>query len=206
MVASVSARRQYCSRIFFASDADEMQSYCLFDTAIGSCGIAWSAQGLTRLQLPELDRSATEKRLRATAANHRSHDPPPAVAQVIADIRRYLAGERVDFSTVAIDLSGVDLFRCSVYQAARSGGWGRTSTYGELARQAGHPGAAREVGQAMARNPIVIIIPCHRILAAGNRLGGFSAYQGTFAKERLLALEGTSTGQLPLMSPARRLG
>jgi methylated-DNA-[protein]-cysteine S-methyltransferase len=183
-----------------------MQSYCLFDTTMGPCGIAWSAQGLTRLQLAERERSATEKRLRARAANLRPDEPPPAVAQVITDIQRYLAGERIDFSPVAIDLSGVDSFRRSIYEAARSVGWGTTSTYGELARQAGYPGAARDVGQAMGRNPVAIIIPCHRIVAAGNKLGGFSAYQGTFAKERLLALEGTGTGQLPLMSPARRRG
>jgi methylated-DNA-[protein]-cysteine S-methyltransferase len=176
-----------------------MQHYCLFDTVIGPCGITWSAQGLTRLQLPEFDRGATEKRLRARAANLRPGDPSPRDAQVIADIQRYLAGERVDFSPVAIDLSGVDLFRQSVYQAARSIGWGRTSTYGELARRTGHPDAAREVGQALGRNPVAIIIPCHRIVAAGNKLGGFSAYQGTFAKERLLALEGSGTALLPLM-------
>lgn len=176
-----------------------MQRYCLFDTVIGPCGIAWSAQGLTRLQLPERDRSATEKRLRARTANLQPGDPPPAVAQVIADIQRYLAGDRIDFSPVAIDLSGIDLFRRSVYEAARSVGWGQTSTYGELARQAGHPDAAREVGQAIGRNPVAIIIPCHRIVAAGNKLGGFSAYQGTFAKERLLALEGSGTALLPLM-------
>jgi methylated-DNA-[protein]-cysteine S-methyltransferase len=175
-----------------------MQHYCLFDTAIGFCATAWSADGVSRFQLPERDRGATERRLQRRTANVQAGDPPPMVAQLIADIQRYLAGERVDFSAVVIDLSGVDTFRRSIYEAARSIGWGRTSTYGELARQAGYPGAAQDVGQAMARNPIAIIIPCHRILAAGNKLGGFSAYQGTFAKERLLALEGSTTAMLPL--------
>ena len=176
-----------------------MQSYCLIDTTIGVCGIAWNDQGLTRLRLPERDRSVTEKRLRARTASPQRDDPPPAVAQVVADIQRYLAGERIDFSPVAIDLSGVDSFRRNIYEAARSVGWGTTSTYGELARQAGYPGAAQDVGRAMGRNPVAIIIPCHRIVAAGNKLGGFSAYQGTFAKERLLALEGNATALLPLI-------
>jgi methylated-DNA-[protein]-cysteine S-methyltransferase len=176
-----------------------MQSYCLFDTVIGPFGIAWSAQGLTRLQLPERDRGTTEKRLRARTASLQPDAPPPAVAHVIADIQRYLAGERIDFSPVVIDLSDIDLFRRSVYEAARAVGWGRTATYGELARQVGHPDAARDVGHAMGRNPVAVIIPCHRIVAAGSKLGGFSAYQGTFAKERLLALEGNATALLPLM-------
>jgi methylated-DNA-[protein]-cysteine S-methyltransferase len=176
-----------------------MQSYCLFDTVIGPFGIAWSAEGVTRLRLPERDRGTTEKRLRARTASLQPDDPPPAVAQVIADIQRYLAGERIDFSAVAIDLSDIDLFRRSIYEAARAVGWGQTATYGELARQVGHPDAARDVGQAMGRNPVAVIIPCHRIIAAGNKLGGFSAYQGTFAKERLLALEGNATALLPLM-------
>jgi methylated-DNA-[protein]-cysteine S-methyltransferase len=176
-----------------------MQSFCLFDTVIGSFGIAWSAQGLTRLRLPERDRGTTEKRLRARTASLQPDDPPAAVAQVIADIQRYVAGERIDFSHVALDLSDIDLFRRSIYEAARAVGWGRTATYGELARQVGHPDAARDVGQAMGRNPVAVIIPCHRIVAAGNKLGGFSAYQGTFAKERLLALEGNATALLPLM-------
>jgi methylated-DNA-[protein]-cysteine S-methyltransferase len=183
-----------------------MQHYCLFDTGIGFCATAWSPLGVTRFQLPEVDRNATEKRLRAKTANLRPSDPSSTVVEMIADMRRYFAGERIDFSSVTIDLSGIEPFRRSVYQAARSVGWGRTSTYGELAAEAGYPGTAQDVGQAMARNPIAIIIPCHRILAAGNKLGGFSAYRGTFAKERLLALEGTSTPQLPLMPPAQQPG
>jgi methylated-DNA-[protein]-cysteine S-methyltransferase len=166
--------------------------HCLFDTAIGPCGVAWSERGLTALQLPEADRAATERRLTAKSASSGAADPPPWVQAVIADIARYLAGERIDFSAVAVDLAGVDPFRRTLYETMRAIGWGSTTTYGELAREAGlrDPEAARDVGQAMGQNPLPLVIPCHRVVAAGKKIGGFSAYGGTLTKERLLALEG----------------
>jgi methylated-DNA-[protein]-cysteine S-methyltransferase len=115
-----------------------------------------------------------------------------------------MAGERIDFSAVALDLAGVAPFYAEIYDAARRVGWGETATYGELARRVGAPGAARAVGQAMARNPVAVIIPCHRILASGNKVGGFSAFGGAFSKQKLLGLEGVrigarkETGQLSL--------
>jgi methylated-DNA-[protein]-cysteine S-methyltransferase len=168
--------------------------YCLFDTAIGPCGIAWSERGLTGLQLPGSDRRATEKRLRAISASPDPEAPPPGVKRVIVEIQRYLAGSRIDFSSVAIDLLEISPFHRRVYAAARTIAWGHTATYGQLARQTGSPMAARAVGQALSRNPIPIIIPCHRILAHGNRVGGFSAYGGMRTKERLLSLEGVRVG------------
>jgi methylated-DNA-[protein]-cysteine S-methyltransferase len=166
-----------------------MTYYCLFDTAIGPCGVAWSERGLTRLQLPESDRSATEKRLRARDAEA-SQAAPAAIDQLIVDIQTYMTGRRVDFAFVAIDLTNVGPFENKVYEAARAVPWGKTVSYGELARQTGSPGAARAVGQALGRNPVPVIIPCHRILAKNHRIGGFSAHGGPFTKERLLALEG----------------
>jgi methylated-DNA-[protein]-cysteine S-methyltransferase len=163
--------------------------YCLFDTAIGACGIAWNERGLTRLQLPETDRSATERRLRASAAKA-SQGAPAEIDQLIAVIQDYMTGRSVDFTAVAIDLRDVEPFQRKVYEAARSIPWGQIASYGELARQTGSPGAARAVGHALSRNPVPVIIPCHRILAKGHRIGGFSAPGGTFTKERLLALEG----------------
>jgi methylated-DNA-[protein]-cysteine S-methyltransferase len=163
--------------------------YCLFDTAIGACGIAWSERGLTRLQLPESDRSATEKRLRAIAART-GQTTPAEINQLIANIQGYMTGRSVDFAAVAIDLTDVGPFPRKVYEAVRSIPWGQTVSYGEVACRTGSPGAARAVGQALSRNPVPIIIPCHRILAKGHRVGGFSAHGGTLAKERLLALEG----------------
>jgi methylated-DNA-[protein]-cysteine S-methyltransferase len=165
--------------------------YCLFDTAIGACGIAWSERGLTRLQLPESDRSATERRVSANAAGP-SQATPPAIDEVIRHVQRFMTGQSVDFAAVVIDLTDAGLFERKVYAAARCVRWGQTVSYGELARQIGSPGAARAVGQALGRNPVPIIIPCHRVLAIGHRIGGFSAHGGPVAKERLLALEGVS--------------
>lgn len=180
--------------------------YCLFDTAIGPCGVGWGPRGLARLQLPEADRSATETRLLRGLADPVDGEPPPQVEEAIREIRRYLAGEETDLGFVALDLTGTGAFQRQVYDAARRIGWGRTTTYGVLARQAGFPDAARAVGQAMGRNPIPIVIPCHRVLASGGRVGGFSAFGGAATKERLLALEGVhlrgGTPLLPGLVPA----
>jgi methylated-DNA-[protein]-cysteine S-methyltransferase len=100
----------------------------------------------------------------------------------------------MDLSTIPIDLTGISPFYRNVYETACAVPWGRTASYGEIARRAGFAGAARAVGQAMSRNPLPLIIPCHRILASGGRLGGFSAYGGAASKQRLLALEGHRLG------------
>ena len=170
----------------------ERAHHCVFETAIGPCGVAWSARGLMAVQLPERDRAATERRLAARAHSAGAAAPPAWVAALIADITRYLAGEPVDFSAVEVDLSGLDEFRRKLYRAMRTLNWGATTTYGSLAREIGRtdPEAARDVGQAMGRNPVPIVIPCHRVLAAGNKLGGFSARGGTATKAKLLAIEG----------------
>lgn len=162
--------------------------YCLFATVIGDCGIAWSERGVTRLSLPEGDRSATERRLR-TRSGATAADPPAPVKDAIAQIERYALGERINFASVAIDLTGVEPFRRDVYAATRDVGWGRTATYGDIARRVG-TADAREVGQALSRNPVPLIVPCHRIVGSDGRLVGFSAYGGTLTKERLLVLEG----------------
>ena len=183
----------------------EPEFYCLFDTAIGTCGVAWSAQGLTRLQLPEASCDATERRLRRGGAV--AADAPLVVVRAIAELQRYFKGEAADFSQIALDLRGVDAFERRVYDAARLIGWGKTLSYGELARRIGDPTAARAVGQALGRNPIPVIVPCHRILAAGHRIGGFSAPGGADTKQRLLALEGVYAAETPLLPglfPARR--
>jgi methylated-DNA-[protein]-cysteine S-methyltransferase len=178
--------------------------HCLFETDLGACGVAWSERGVARFQLPEADRGATERRLRRRAAESSAVSPPRTIAAVIADVQRYMGGAKVDFSAVALDLAGVAPFYAEIYAAARDVGWGETATYGELARRVGTPGAARAVGQAMARNPIPLIIPCHRVLASGNKVGGFSAFGGTRSKQKLLGLEGVrlgaakSSGQLAL--------
>ena len=172
------------------TEADGCVRYCLFDTALGTVGVAWSERGLTRLQLPESTRGATERRLRGRSTDAGAGEPPPRIRQAMDSVERYLAGKSVDFSKVVLDLAGVGDFHRQIYEAARGVGWGETVTYGELARRVGSPGAARAVGQAMGRNPIPLIIPCHRVLASGRKIGGFSAFGGAVTKTRLLALEG----------------
>jgi methylated-DNA-[protein]-cysteine S-methyltransferase len=184
--------------------------YCLFDTAFGPCGIAWNERGVVRLQLPESDRAATERRLKARSGGVPA-EPTTRMMEAIADIQRYMRGTQVDFTAVPLDVVVDEPFRQRVYEALRLVPWGETVTYGELARRVGAAGQAREVGQVMGRNPVPVIVPCHRVLAAGNKAGGFSAYGGTFTKERLLALEGVTIGveadapALPgILTPQRR--
>lgn len=172
--------------------------HALFSTAIGTVGVAWSEHGLTTLALPERDEAATEKRLRAKSRSAGRAEPPPGIAEAISLIQRYCAGEFVDFSAVPLDLSAVDAERRRIYEAMRSLHFGETTTYGALARQAGAAEsdweAAQRVGVAMGRNPLPIVVPCHRVLAAGGKPGGFSACGGTATKQTLLALEGVHLG------------
>ena len=169
--------------------------YLVFETAGGFCGIAWNAAGITRFQLPARSAEATERSLRRRLPGAERGAPTPAVAEAVAAAKRYFEGERTDFSGFRLDLEGQDdLFR-QIYDATRRVGWGHTTTYGALAKALGlGPEAARDVGQAMARNPVPLIIPCHRVLAAGGKVGGFSAPGGSDAKVRMLELEGVHAG------------
>lgn len=181
-------------------------AYCLFETPLGACGIAWRETGdsgsqavVTAVQLPEATPQSTESRIaRKTGSNQRSA-PPPEIASVIEKIRKHLQGDVQDFRNVAVDLAGTTPFFREVYERTREIPPGQMRTYGEVAKAAGQPGAAQEVGQAMARNPVPIIVPCHRVSAAGGKLGGFSAPGGPATKAKLLALEGASVN-LPLFS------
>jgi methylated-DNA-[protein]-cysteine S-methyltransferase len=173
-------------------ESEQSIHHCVFDTAVGPCGVAWSARGLVAVQLPEASAAATEKRLTARVHSTGAATPPAWVGAVVVDIQRYLAGERVDFAAVPVDLLSLDPFRRKLYETMRTLGWGTTTTYGALARELGLMDweGARDVGEAMGRNPVPIVIPCHRVLAAGNKLGGFSARGGASTKAKLLALEG----------------
>lgn len=164
--------------------------YCLFDTVIGTCGIAWTSQGITRLLLPEADVTTTERRLRGSGLGIGAEKPPPAVARAIAKVRRHLEGKRVDFSDVVLDLSDSIPFHRRVYEVLRGIGRGETVSYGTLAGLAGAPGAARAVGTALKHSPVAIIIPCHRVVGAGGKPGGYTAHGGLVTKRRLLEIEG----------------
>jgi methylated-DNA-[protein]-cysteine S-methyltransferase len=169
--------------------------YLIFETAGGFCGIAWNNVGITRFQLPARSAEATERNLLRRVPGAKPGAPTPVVVEAVAAVKRYFEGEETDFSGFKVDLGDQDPFFERVYAAARQVGWGRTTTYGTLARELGaEPEAARDVGQAMARNPVALIIPCHRVLAAGGKVGGFSAPGGSAAKIRMLELEGVHVG------------
>lgn len=165
--------------------------YLIFETAGGFCGIAWNDVGITRFQLPTRSADSTEKLLLRRLPEAEPGVPSAEVREAVDVVKRYFAGEEVDFSTVKLDLEGQDEFFKRIYAAARRIGWGHTTTYGAIARELGAgPEAARDVGQAMAKNPVALIIPCHRVLAAGGKIGGFSAPGGSTSKARMLELEG----------------
>lgn len=169
----------------------------LFDTAIGPCGIAWGSRGITGVLLPETDQGATLARLRRRFPASRLTMPPAPVAAVIADITRLLGGTPTDLLDAALDLEGIPLFERQVYAVTRTIAPGRTLTYGEIAERVGQPDAARAVGKALGRNPFPIIVPCHRVLAANGKLGGFSAPGGGNTKQRMLEIEQAKRGDEP---------
>jgi methylated-DNA-[protein]-cysteine S-methyltransferase len=165
--------------------------YLVFETASGFCGIAWNGVGITCFGLPTKSAGAAERTLLRRAPGAEPGAATPVVAEAVAAVKRYFEGEETDFSGFRLDLGEQEAFFEQIYAAARRVGWGRTTTYGALAKELGAvPEAARDVGQAMARNPVPLIIPCHRVLAAGSKIGGFSAPGGSAAKIRMLALEG----------------
>ena len=169
----------------------ETHSYTIFETDAGHCGIAWSSKGVTRFQLPERDAAAAERQIRRRTPGAEAATPSPQVAGIINAVRHYFTGEPVDFIDIALDLPAMDdLFR-SIYAETRQLRWGETTSYGALAKSLGHgPEVARDVGQAMAKNPVPLIIPCHRVLAAGGKPGGFSAPGGVNTKLKMLEMEG----------------
>jgi methylated-DNA-[protein]-cysteine S-methyltransferase len=165
--------------------------YFLFETASGFCGIAWNEAGITRFQLPTKSAEAAERLLLRRVPDAELGTPTEEVLKAIAAAKRYFEGEETDFSDIRLDLDSQDAFFKQIYAAARRVGWGHTTTYGTLAKELGAgPEAARDVGQAMAKNPVPLIIPCHRVLAAGGKVGGFSAPGGSASKIRMLELEG----------------
>ncbi len=165
-------------------------SYALFDTELGVWGVAWTEVGLARLQLPGTDEADTAFRLTRGLQQAKRTQQPGAIDESIKLLQAYASGAPVNLDGLPLDLSGVPEFHCSVYAALREVPRGQTTTYGSLATQIGSPGAAQAIGQAMSRNPVPVVVPCHRVLAAGRKMGGFSAPGGTATKDTLLQLEG----------------
>jgi methylated-DNA-[protein]-cysteine S-methyltransferase len=177
------------------------RGYTLFETAIGRCGIAWGERGVVGVQLPEAGDAETRRRLLRRFPDAREIPPPPDVQQALDGIVALLRGEPSDLTSVALDMEHLPPFNRRVYEVARTIPPGSTVTYGEIAARLGEPGLAREVGQALGENPFAIVVPCHRVVAAGGKTGGFSARGGVRTKLRMLAIEGApAAGTLPLFN------
>ena len=187
-------------------------SYCfaIFDTAIGSCGIPWTERGIAGVQIHDGNERATRARLLRRFAGAQEAVPPAQVQRAIDGIVALLRGEKRDLRDVTIDADDLPQFNRKVYEIARTIPPGSTLTYGEIAERLGDKLLARDVGQALGQNPIPLIIPCHRVLAAGGKTGGFSAPGGVVSKLRLLTIEGaqpngpTLFDDLPLAARNRR--
>jgi len=164
--------------------------YTLFDTAIGTCGIVWGEHGLTGVHLPEANPARTRAGLERRFPGAVPTEPPADVQAAVDGIVALLRGEKRDLREIALDLAGVPAFNRRVYELTRTIEPGSTLTYGDIARRLASPGTARAVGQALGQNPWPIVVPCHRVLAADGRMGGFSAPGGVSTKRRMLEIEG----------------
>ena len=170
------------------------RGYTIFDSMIGRCGIAWGQAGILGVQLPEAREIETRRRLYQLYPEAREQRPPANVEVAIEGIVALLRGQPGDLSDVALDLTGIHAFNQRVYRLAQAVPRGETRTYGEIAAGLGVSGAVHSVAQALARNPFVIIVPCHRILEAGNYADRMSPHGGSISKRRLLSIEGARGG------------
>jgi methylated-DNA-[protein]-cysteine S-methyltransferase len=173
------------------------QHFALFDTTIGRCGIAWGPRGIKAVQLPMGSEDKTRARIRQRHGDIAEVQPPAEVQGAIEGIVELLAGKPNDLTDVVLDLDGVPEFNRGVYHIARTIPPGKTMTYGDIAKKLGGVELSRDVGQALGRNPCPIVVPCHRVLAAGGKPGGFSANGGVVTKLKMLAIEGAVVNHTP---------
>lgn len=171
------------------------QCFDILEVKAGYLGLGWQQDQITCLRLPE---SSEERAIRAVKKRQPSAQRmtvPPAFGNLVQRIANYWRGEKVDFSDIPVDLGEQDeLFR-QVYAYVRAIPYGEFSTYGQVASALGRGReVARDVGVAMATNPVPLIVPCHRVCAAGGKLGGFSAPGGSATKAAMLLIEGISPG------------
>jgi methylated-DNA-[protein]-cysteine S-methyltransferase len=175
--------------------------FTLFETPIGTCSLVWQDDRVIGLRLPEASPAATRARIARRWPKAEEQPPPPGMMKVIDRVLALLAGEAVDLADVPLDFGAAPEFHQRAYAVARTIPPGQTMTYGEIATRLGAPHDSREVGQAMGRNPIAIIMPCHRVLGADGKMGGFSANGGVATKRRILEIEGAAAvGAGPLFA------
>ena len=173
-----------------------MIHFSLFSTPLGDCGIAWRGDVVVATHLPEKTAAATAARLAARTGGSEG-EPPLDVRGAIASMTALLEGERTDLAHIACDFGGIDAFAARVYSATRAIPPGETLTYGAIATQFGDKQLAQSVGRALGRNPLPIIVPCHRVVGANGKLTGFSAYGGVDTKLKMLAIEGAYVNKQP---------
>lgn len=173
------------------------QSFAIFDTAIGPCGIVWGERGISGVQLPMGSEDKTRKRIQQRNGDLPEAEPTAEVLHAIDAIKELLMGKPNDLSGVVLDLDGVPEFNRGVYDIARTIPPGKTMTYGDIAKKLGGVELSRDVGQALGHNPCPIVVPCHRVLAAGNKPGGFSANGGVVTKLKMLQIEGAFVNHTP---------
>ena len=169
-----------------------MTQYALIDTAIGFAGIAWNEAGLVACHLPEREAETARRGFLRRFPDADEGPVPPGLAATVAGIQALMRGEKADLSDAPLDLSRTPEFHARVYEIARRIPAGETLTYGEIAVQLGDKLLARDVGQALGKNPWPIVVPCHRVTAAGGKPGGFSARGGVSTKLKLLGIEGAA--------------
>ena len=175
--------------------------FAMFDTALGASALVWRDGAIVGSYLPEADRERTRAGVLRRHADAQERDPPADIAEVVAKVQALFRGEGADLSNAPLDLSFTPEFHRRVYEIALSIPPGRTMTYGEIAEQLGDLLLARAVGQALGKNPFAPIVPCHRVLAAGGKTGGFSARGGVRTKLKLLEIEGAlAADTLPLFA------
>ncbi|WP_091735595.1 methylated-DNA--[protein]-cysteine S-methyltransferase [Phenylobacterium immobile] len=169
-----------------------MIHYVIFETAIGFAALAWGDKGLVGVRLPEPDAERSRGRLLARFPGAVEAAPTAKILRAMDGVRALLRGEKDDLADIAIEADRVPAFNAQVYEIARAIPPGETMTYGQIAEELGDKLLARDVGQALGQNPWPIVVPCHRVTAAGGKLGGFSAPGGAATKLKLLAIEGAA--------------
>ena len=178
----------------------QRSDYHVFQTAAGFAALGWNDAGIAALRLPAATAFAADQALIRKLPDARLSEPPAHIRAVVDAVIRYFAGDRVDFGEVPVDMGPQTPFFQQVYALVRTLGWGETTTYGAVAKSLGAgPEFARDVGQAMASNPVPLIVPCHRVTGAGGKIGGFSAPGGSISKARMLELEGVAIDPAPAL-------
>lgn len=173
--------------------------FTLFETPLGVAAVAWRGHEIVAVQLPEPSADETRRMIGKRHETAVEAEPPRRIVEAIAAMTTLLRGELINLDFIDVDLGAVTEFARNVYAATRAIQPGSTATYGEIAARIGEAGEARAVGQALGRNPVPIIVPCHRVLGSNGKVGGFSAAGGVETKMRMLTIERARTSDIPTL-------